>query len=813
MLLGPVKVIPQEYPNISCCSIDVMLPNPGSWQQEELTNQLLAELKLPISERVIAYRGHNRWLQGFEPVRLEESVKDITPRLREEGVYLITGGLGGIGLVLAKHLAESIKAKLILTGRSAFPAREEWNRWLATHDETNGISHKIRKVQDLEALGAEVLVVRADVADLPQMREVIAQAQQQFGQIQGGIHAAGVPGGGVVQRKTVEEVQKILTPKVNGTLVLEMLLKDVELDFFILCSSISSLIGGFGQVDYCGANAFLDAFANCKIAENNRFITSINWGAWQEVGMAVNATVPQRLQKLRAEDVVQQGIASEEGTDALRRVLGTTMSQVIIFPSDLNHFLKQNNSYDEASFLEALETINRSHSKYPRPELSTDYVASREETEQKLINIWQEVLGVELVGLYDNLIELGGASLIGVQLISQIRKKFQLELPISQLFKCSCVADLALAIEDELLGKVDRLLSEETRKLVLEIPKLSSRDHVPLSFAQQRLWFLEQVSPGSFNYNEPIDIRFVGNLNVGALKQSIDEIVRRHEVLRTTFRVIDGQPVQIIASSLNLKLPVIDLRKLPKVDREAEVQRLVREEAQLPFDLTQGPLLRVTLLRIDKNENAILITTHHIVWDGWSIGIFMGELTELYRAFHAGQSSPLPELPIQYADFAIWQRNWLQGEVLERKLNYWKQQIGKNLPVLKLPIVCPRADVKTTRGAAQSFMIPSSLTQSIKLLSRQEGVSLFTALLAAFQVLLQRYTNQNDIVVGTDVANRSRAEIEPLIGFFMNLLVLRTDMSGNPSFRELLKRVNKVVLGAYDHQDLPFEKLVEVLHP
>ena len=809
-LLGPVKVISQEYPHISCRSIDVVLPTPGSWRQEKLTNQLLVELELPISERVIAYRGHNRWLQGFEPVRLEASVKE-TPRLREGGVYLITGGLGGIGLVLAKHLAESIKARLILTGRSAFPAREEWNQWLATHEETDSISYKIRKVQDLEALGAEVLVVRADVADLAQMREAIAQAQQQFGQLHGVIHAAGVPGGGVVQRKTAEEVQRILTPKVNGTLVLETLLKNVELDFFILCSSISSLMGGFGQVDYCGANAFLDAFANCKITENNRFITSINWGAWQEVGMAVNTVVPQRLQELRAEDV-QQGIAPEEGADALRRILGTTVSQIITFPSDFNHFLKQNSAYDEASFLKTLESINKSDSKYPRPELSTDYVAPRNQTEQTLTDIWQQVLGVEPVGIHDNFFELGGDSLIGVQVISQIRKNFQLDLPISHLFEFPCIADLVLAIEEKLVGKVDEL-PEEARKLVLSVPKLSSRDHVPLSFAQQRLWFLEQLSPGSFNYNEPIDLRFVGNLSIGVLKQSIDEIVRRHEALRTTFHVIDGQPVQIIAPFLSLKLPVIDLRQLPKVAREAEVQRLAQEEAQLPFDLRQGPLLRVTLLQIDENENAVLVTTHHIVWDGWSIGILMSELATLYQAFYAGQSLPLPDLPIQYADFAVWQRNWLQGEVLEEKLNYWKQQIGNNLPVLQLPTVCPRSEVKTNRGATQSFVIPSSLSQAVKLLSRQEGVSLFTTLLAVFQVLLQRYTNQDDIVVGTDAANRSRVEIEPLIGFFMNLLVLRTDMSGNPSFRELLKRVREVVLGAYDHQDLPFEKLVEALQP
>ncbi|MBE7384658.1 MAG: SDR family NAD(P)-dependent oxidoreductase [Leptolyngbya sp. SIO1E4] len=288
-LLGAIKVIPQEYAQISCCNIDVVLPSEGSWQQEKLIGQLLAELRRPVAEQLIAYRGHNRWVQTFEPVRLEKLVAEA-PRLRKGGVYLITGGLGGIGLVLAQYLAEKVQAKLFLIGRSAFPVREEWEQWLATHEETDRISRKIRKIQDLEALGAKVLVLRADVADLETMQAVVTQAQEQFGAINGVIHAAGVPGGGVIQRKTPEEAQKILNPKVNGTLVLDAVFQQVELDFFVLCSSVASMLGGFGQVDYCGANQFLDAFARYKNSTNDGCCTvSINWDAWQDVGMAVEA--------------------------------------------------------------------------------------------------------------------------------------------------------------------------------------------------------------------------------------------------------------------------------------------------------------------------------------------------------------------------------------------------------------------------------------------------------------------------------------------------------------------------------------------
>ncbi|MCL6754534.1 SDR family NAD(P)-dependent oxidoreductase [Nostoc sp. CCCryo 231-06] len=290
-VLGSVRVIPVEFENITCRSIDVSIPTSGNWQDRQLVNQLLTELTNPTAEQISAYRGNQRWVQTFEPARLDES-SEKTPRLRKEGVYLITGGLGGIGLVLAEHLARTVKAKLLLTGRSVFPARVDWEKWLATSNESDPISCKIRKLQELEALGAEVIAVTADVTSLEQMQKAIAHATKQFGQFNGIIHAAGVPGGGVIQRKTFEEAQSILAPKVQGTLVLDSLLKNTHLDFFVLCSSLASALGGFGQVDYVAANAFLDAFAHYKTSIDSTFTVAINWDAWQEVGMAAKQSNP-----------------------------------------------------------------------------------------------------------------------------------------------------------------------------------------------------------------------------------------------------------------------------------------------------------------------------------------------------------------------------------------------------------------------------------------------------------------------------------------------------------------------------------------
>jgi amino acid adenylation domain-containing protein len=435
----------------------------------------------------------------------------------------------------------------------------------------------------------------------------------------------------------------------------------------------------------------------------------------------------------------------------------------------------------------------------------SDFIPAATPIEQMLALIWEKVLSTEKIGIHDNFFELGGHSLLATRVISQVRQVFQQELPLHSLFAQPTIAGLAKEIEKA--TKLDLGLETAT------IARVSHEQELPLSFAQKRLWFLVQLNPNSSLYNSSAAIRLEGQLNQAALQQSFNEIIRRHQALRTTFPVVNGQPIQVISPSATLKLPIVDLQELPEAQKKALVQKLIQEESQRCFDLVQCPLLRYTLIHTHELEYILLFTIHHIVSDGWSVGVLIKELTTLYKDFCAEQPSSLPELPIQYADFAIWQRQWLQGEVLEAQLAYWKRQLGNNLPVLQLPTTRPRAEVKTNHGSTSSFIIPIKESESLQALSRQEGVTLFMTLLAAFQILLQRYTHQDDIVVGTDIANRNRAEIEPLIGFFVNLLVLRTDLSGNPSFPELLKRVRSCTLGAYAHQDLPFEELVKALEP
>jgi amino acid adenylation domain-containing protein len=334
----------------------------------------------------------------------------------------------------------------------------------------------------------------------------------------------------------------------------------------------------------------------------------------------------------------------------------------------------------------------------------------------------------------------------------------------------------------------------------------------PLSFAQQRLWFLEQLVGGSSSYNLDLALRLEGALDVEALDRTLQEIVRRHEVLRTTFAEIEGQPMQVVASELAVPLRQVDLRSRSRADAAAEAERVAADEAQRPFDLARGPLLRATLVRIADDTNVLLLALHHIITDGWSMDVLYYELRTLYAAFAAGRASPLPPLPIQYADFALWQRSWLTGEVLARQLGYWRGQLS-GAARLELPTDHPRPALKSYRGAGRVWQLPAALGMPLRRLAGSEGATLFMTLLAAFATLLSRISGQTDVVVGSPIANRTRAELDGLMGFFVNTLVLRVDVSGAPSFRTLVRRVRETALGAYAHQDLPFERLVEELQP
>jgi amino acid adenylation domain-containing protein len=432
-----------------------------------------------------------------------------------------------------------------------------------------------------------------------------------------------------------------------------------------------------------------------------------------------------------------------------------------------------------------------------------EVIAPRTETEAAVAEMWREVLRLERVSVDDNFFEVGGHSLLATRVMSQVRKRLGVEVELRIFFEDATVEGLANQID--LAKKSAPVLNAQSIK---PVPRTGNP---PLSFAQKRLWFLNQLEPDNTAYNMPAALRLTGNLNIDALEKSLTEIVRRHEVMRTIFVIEDDEPKQIILPPQPIRISLIDLSCLSTHDREGEAMRLAKAEAQQPFELGVGPLVRLTLLRLEAEEHMLLLTVHHIVFDGWSTGVLISELTALYRAYESGHDSPLAELPVQYADYAVWQREWFQGEESEQLLSYWKRQLADATEALNLPSDKPRPAVRSTDGARQSFHVSPEVVLKLKMLGQKEGATLFMVLLAAFQVLLSRYTAQTDVMVGVAVSNRNRAEIEGLIGFFVNMLVMRGDLSGDPNFREYLGRVREVALESYAHQDVPFETLVESL--
>ena len=442
---------------------------------------------------------------------------------------------------------------------------------------------------------------------------------------------------------------------------------------------------------------------------------------------------------------------------------------------------------------------------WSRSSLAESFTAPRTPIEEMLAGICAEVLRVERVSIHDNFFEMGGHSLLATKVVSRILDALRIELPLSSVFESPTVERLA--------EKIEALMRAGQPTRLPALKRISREGSLPLSFAQQRLWLLDQLGPGSPAYNIPFIIRLKGRADRDALERSISEIFARHEALRAAFITVEGRPRQIITPAHPVPVPLIDLTHLPEREREAEAMRMALEESRQPFNLAQGPLLRAKLLRLGGEDYMVVVTTHHIASDGWSAEIFARELAALYQCLSEGGVPSLTDLPIQYADFAHWQQEWLSGEVLAAQLEYWKRQLAAAPPVLELPADRQRPAAQTFEGAVEIFELSADLSERLKELSRANGVTLFMTLVAAFDTLLYRYARRHDIIVGTPIANRGLIEIEPLIGFFSNMLVLRTDMSGNPDFASLLRRVRDVALGAYAHQDLPIEKLVEELQP
>ena len=452
---------------------------------------------------------------------------------------------------------------------------------------------------------------------------------------------------------------------------------------------------------------------------------------------------------------------------------------------------------DPASIAKAIEAQRQERS------VSNEYVEPRTLEERKLAEIWASLLRVDRIGAFDNFFQLGGHSLLATQMLARVRKSFGVELPLRTAFDEPVLAALALKLASSEKGTDKR--SEITRHTL--------PDRIPLSFAQQRLWFLQQLDPGSPVYNVAELLQLDGDLDLSILSRSINEIVRRHESLRTQFRTEDDQPVQHVLPELNIDVRSVDLRDVDAHERVATAEALAVKARLAPFDLGKGPLLRVSLFRLENDAHWLLLEMHHIISDRWSMGVFHNELSQCYAAIAVGSGASLPSLSIQYADYAIWQRRELEADVLSKQLHYWGNQLRDVPKLLELPLDHPRPSVQSHRGSSESELFPKELIERLQAIADEAGGTLFMVLLAGIQILLGRLAGQEDVVIGSPIANRSSSELEGLIGFFVNTIVLRGNFSGNPTFRDFLSQVRQTCLDAYAHESVPFERLVEELQP
>ncbi|HYP30131.1 MAG TPA: SDR family NAD(P)-dependent oxidoreductase [Blastocatellia bacterium] len=664
-VLGPCRVIPHENPSVKCASIDIQIPEPGTWREEMLVAQLISELEAQASETVVAYRGNHRWVPRYREVKIDRP-GSMPARLRDRGVYLITGGLGGIGLEIAAYLAKTAGARLALTARSSFPPREDWDRWVETNGTEDETSRRIAKLKEIESLGSEVMIFSADVADPDRMREVAGAVASRFGGVNGVIHAAGVPGGGMIQLQTKEKIEGALASKVAGTKNILRVFKDAGLDFLLLFSSQRSILGGFGRVDYCAANAYLDAVAHYISASGGPPTISINWDTWKEAGMSLDAA---RRFNLNPEEALKEGMRSEEGVDVFSRILFAGIPQVIVSTRDFNAVIKDGERPAEAATVEdpVAKPAAREQA-HSRPELSTPYVEPRNDVERAIAEIWQALLGIDRIGVHDNFFELGGDSVITIQIIARVNQA-GLRLSPKQVFERQTIAGLA-----EVAGTARAV---EAQQGVVSGP-------VPLTPIQS--WFFAHGLPDPHHYNQALMLEVREEMDAALLEKAVGHLVAHHDSLRLRYSRKGAIWEQRNAGLEGIEevdhFSYVDLSGLPDISRRAEVEASAAR-AQTSLNLSDGPTARFVLFGLGETSR-LLIVAHHLAVDAVSWRILLEDLGSAYGQLKEGKPVALPSKTTSFKRWAELLEEYAQSPELREEASFWARQsegMGSRLPV------------------------------------------------------------------------------------------------------------------------------------
>lgn len=776
-VLGACLTISQEYPHIKCGNIDICDISNEKWRQEKKSAAILREMKAGLPTFAVAYRNNCRWIKMYEP--FEPLTPPVRPaELRDQGVYVIFGGLGHIGMLLASHMAKKVQARLVLLGRSMFPPQEEWKNWIQAHGEDDNTSRKIRKLERIIATGSSVEVIRANVSDMTEIKNALDQIECVYGQVNGIVYAAGITG--EKSFTTISETdptvcEEHFQSKMYGVIALQQILDDKELDFCMFTSSLSPILGGIGFMAYSAANLFMDAFIRKHNREHKVPWLCVNLDGWERpehesYNTAVGSTLVQML------------IKPEEGMEVFDTVLPLKeLGQIIVSTGELQEridkWVHMQISHDLTSNQNQTAT---------RVQVSAPFVLPRNQLEAYIVDIFKSFFGIEKIGVDDDFFELGGDSLKAISIVSKIQKEMGYVLPVADFFKNSTAAKVA-----EYVKTANR--NEDSDSIL----PAEDKPYYSLSSAQQRLYVMYEMNPEGTSYNETSAYVMNMDLDMEKVQQIFRKLIDRHESFRTSFHIVNDEIVQRIAPTVDFQ---IELAELNQENSKQWIKQFIR-----PFDLAHAPLLRVGLIKQSEKKFIIVVDLHHIIADAISFDRVIQDFFDLYSG------KELEPLSIQYKDYCEWINNADQQERINKQREFWLKEFAEPAPVLQLKTDFSRPPVSTFIGGVTHFTIDQELTSKLKALSSELKTTLYTTLLSVFVVLLEKQSSQHDIVIGSPVSGRQLVELEPIVGMFVNMLAIRSYPHSNKNFSQLVEEVKQTVFLAIENQEYPFDELVRRL--
>lgn len=802
-LFGLGKVMNTEYAQFHCRSIDL-----DHYTEVE---QILHELKVEDANEITLFRNGKRYVQQIKEINLDDMTNQPVS-IKENGLYVISGGTGGIGLEMAKFLAKKAKVRLALLNRTKLPDRQEWSQILANGTDEK-LCAKLKAIQEIERFGAEVICLSVDITDKTAVSDCFAKLREQYGNIDGVIHAAGIAGKGFILNKDEDSFSKVLSPKIEGTWILDQLTRMDHVDLFIMFSSVNSIFGEAGQSDYCAANAYMDVYSCYRKRFSKGKTITINWPAWTEIGMAVDYDVDHK-------NAIFKGITTKQAIEAFERVLQTDLSNVIIgefndqsqYAHQLEQFPIQLSPKMEANLIKSKQSrkINK-HAASKKQIMLKGKESENAYTslERMVAQIWSEELGVDQINIYDDFFQLGGDSILAIKIVNGIKQQTSLDVDVTDIFNYMTVYDLAHYLQEKIESENNEvdLKDDKTNLIEKPIEELNAYD---LSRAQQRIWFLQKFYPNLTAYNLPATTWIDREIKIDRLNEALNKVIKRHSALRTIFKEEDGEVKQVILDEWTLQIEQVDL--VNEENQEERLQELINKENEVVFDLTK-PLVRAKVFKLEEQRYCFYLNIHHIVYDGWSSEIIAKEILEIYEALIANRKPALKPLKINYVDWIKQQEEWLDSVEAQEMKQYWLQELAKPLPTLHLPTDYPRPNTQTYNGNYLLHVLEKHESERLKKIARQLNTSYHNLLLSVYFLFLNRLTKDKDIIVGVPIAGRDQKELEDVVGLFVNSVAIRVNFNELDNFKALCEQVKIKSLQGYKNGKYPFDLLVSALNP